>query len=218
MAAMTAAALRSDAVRNRRLLVDAARAVFGERGLGAPLDEIARRAGVGNATLYRRFPTRCALVAAVFADTLGDVLAEAERALANPDPWSAFREHLTFLFQLQATDRALADLLTSRIHGAPDLEELRGRAHDGLVRLIDSAKAAGVLRDDFRHEDVVLLLMANAGLIERTSAAAPTAWQRHLGYVLDGLRAPARSVNAPSPGRRAVTAAMADLGTRSGCA
>ena len=125
---MSTSALRSDAVRNRRLLVDAARSVFGERGLSAPLDEIARRAGVGNATLYRRFPTRCALVAAVFADTLRDVLAETEQALAQPDPWTAFADHLTFLFRVQATDRAFADLLTARIHGAPELEDLRGQA------------------------------------------------------------------------------------------
>jgi AcrR family transcriptional regulator len=214
---MVTPALRADAERNRRLLVDAARAVFRERGLAAPLDEIARRAGVGNATLYRRFPTRCALVAAVFADALRDVLAETEQALANPDPWAAFADHLTFLFRLQATDRALADLLTARIHGAPDLEELRGQAHDGLVRLIDAAQSAGALREDFRHEDVVVLLMANAGLLERTATTAPTAWQRHLGYLLDGLRRPARSANVPSPGEAAVVAAMADLGTRFGC-
>ncbi|HEX2810082.1 MAG TPA: hypothetical protein VHN80_28290, partial [Kineosporiaceae bacterium] len=76
---------------------------------------------------------------------------------------------------------------------------------------------AGALREDFRHEDVVVLLMANAGLLERTATTAPTAWQRHLGYLLDGLRRPARSANVPSPGEAAVVAAMADLGTRFGC-
>jgi AcrR family transcriptional regulator len=217
MPTVNAVALRSDAVRNRHLLIDGARTVFGERGLTAPLDEIARRAGVGNATLYRHFPTRCTLVAAVFADTLRDILTETEHALAHPDPWTAFCEHLTYLFRLQATDRALADLLTAGIHGAPELETLRDRAHHGLVRLIDAAQSAGVLRADFRHEDVVLLLMANAGLIERSDSTAPTAWRRHLGYVLDGLHAPARSVNVPSPGEAAVLAAMADLDTRFGC-
>ncbi len=84
--------LRSDAERNRRALVRAARAVFGERGLDAPLDEIARRAEVGNATLYRRFPTRCALLAAVFADTLEDVVAATERAIAESGPVVGVRQ------------------------------------------------------------------------------------------------------------------------------
>jgi len=152
--------LRSDAERNRRALVRAARAVFGERGLDAPLDEIARRAEVGNATLYRRFPTRCALLAAVFADTLEDVVAATERAIADPDPWSAFANHVTFLCELQATDRGLADLLTTTIRGVPALERLRKRAHDGFVRIADRAIDNGTLRADFRPEDIVLLLMA----------------------------------------------------------
>ena len=79
-------ALRADAERNRCQLMTAALAVFAERGLDAPLDEIARRAGVGNATLYRRFPTRCDLVAAVFAGTLREVIAAARQHLAYADP------------------------------------------------------------------------------------------------------------------------------------
>src|SRR3954454_12419473 len=89
--------LRRDAERNRRQLVETAKVVFAERGLEAPLDEIARRAKVGNATLYRRFPSRGLLVAAVFEDALREVVAATERALAVEDPWAAFAEHLTFL-------------------------------------------------------------------------------------------------------------------------
>src|SRR4051812_27126806 len=81
--------LRRDAERNRKLLLDAAREVFAEHGLDASLDEIARRAGVGNATLYRRFPTRESLYAAVFAD-LGDIMRElGERALRIENAWNA---------------------------------------------------------------------------------------------------------------------------------
>jgi AcrR family transcriptional regulator len=215
---MSAQVLRADAERNRRQLIDAARAVFAERGLDAPLDEIARRASVGNATLYRRFPTRCQLVAAVFIDTLREVVDAAERALAHADAWAGFTEHLTFLCQSQASNRALADLLTATVSGVPELEQLKERAFDGLIQLIDRAKASGNLRDDFCHEDVVLILMANAGLIERTADAAPTAWQRHLSYVLDGLRASAGASAAPGPGREQVIRAMNALAERYGCA
>jgi AcrR family transcriptional regulator len=210
-------ALRADAERNRRQLVEAARVVFAERGLDASLDEIARRAGVGNATLYRRFPTRCQLIAAVFVDTLREVVDATERSLADPDPWAGFVEQLTSLCRLQASNRALADLLTATVSDAPELEELRARAYDGLLRLIDRARASGDLREDFRHEDVVLMLMANAGLLERTAATAPIAWRRHLSYVLDGLRAPAGTPAAPSPEEHQVIGAMNALAERYGC-
>jgi len=209
--------LRADAARNRSQLIDEARLLFAERGLDVPLDEIARRAGVGNATLYRRFPTRCHLIAAAFADTLREIVAAAEKALAEPgDAWDAFASYLTFLCDTQAANRGIADLLTSAVSGSPELERLREQALDGLGRLIDRAKASGGLRRDFRHEDVVLILMANAGLIERTTAA-PQAPRRHLGYVLDGLRAPARSPAAPAPARDQIIEAMRALGELYGC-
>ncbi|MDX6248997.1 MAG: hypothetical protein QOF10_2357 [Kribbellaceae bacterium] len=206
--AQPAPRLRADAERNRRQLVDAARTVFAERGLDAPLDEIARRAGIGNATLYRRFPHRRDLIAAVFVDTLRRVVEASRQALADPDPWSAFAGHLVFLGELQASNRALADLLTTSVGGKGELAELRTVAFDNLNQLIDNAKAGGDLREDFGHEDVVLILMAGAGLVQRTADAAPTAWRRHLSYVLDGLRAPGHTPAAPSPGHRRVIAAM----------
>jgi AcrR family transcriptional regulator len=213
----TSAGLRADAERNRRQLVEAARAVFAERGLDASLDEIARRAGVGNATLYRRFPHRCLLLAAVFVDTLGAVVDAAARALADPDPWAGFVAHITFLCELQAGNRGLADLLAARVRGSAELEALRGEAFAALTALIDRAKASGDLRADFRHEDVVLILMANAGLIDRTGATAPAAWRRQLAYVLDGLRPSAAVSAAPTaPGRRQILRAMDALAERYG--
>ncbi len=204
--------LRADAERNRLALVAAAREVFGERGLDAPLDEIARRAGVGNATLYRRFPSRHDLVAAVFADTLRDVLAVMHRSLADPDPWNGFRDYVSFVCGLQSADRGLADLLTTRLTGAPELEELRAQAYVGFVRLVDRARAAGALRTDYVPEDLVLLLMANAGLVRRTADHASSASARFVSMALDGLRADAATAADPSPGETAVAAAMTALG------
>jgi AcrR family transcriptional regulator len=198
-------------VRNRVALVSAARAVFAERGLDAPLDEIARRAAVGNATLYRHFSSRSELVAAVFADTLRKVVIATEQALAMTDAWKGFTGHVTFLCELQATDIGLADLLTTSIGGAPDLESLRAQASDGFLRIVERAKAQSALRNDFEPEDLVLLLMANAGLVRRTAGAAPTAWRRVLSYTLDGLGAGAATTAAPSPGQNAVRSAMANL-------
>ncbi|MFI5099800.1 MAG: TetR/AcrR family transcriptional regulator [Actinomycetes bacterium] len=209
--------LRADAERNRLALVAAAREVFGERGLDAPLDEIARRAGVGNATLYRRFPSRHDLVAAVFADTLRDVLTVMHRSLDDPDPWSGFRDYVSFVCGLQSADRGLADLLTTRLTGAPELEELRAQAYVGFVRLVARAKAAGALRADYAPQDLVLLLMANAGLVRRTADHASSASPRFVSLALDGLRADAATVAAASPGEPAVVAAMTALGQSFGC-
>jgi AcrR family transcriptional regulator len=188
---MPSRALRADAERNRCLLLSAAQDVFAERGIDAPLDEIAKRAGVGNATLYRRFPTRCELVAAVFTNVVRDVNAALERALASPDPWLAFVDHVTYLCELQAGNRALADLLANGTHCDTELNSLRAHARDGTINLIERAQTSGELRPDFRYDDLTLILMSNAGLLQRTGDSNPTAWRRHLGYVLDGLRTPA---------------------------
>ena len=87
--------------------------MFSEHGLDASLDEIARRAGVGNATLYRRFPTRQDLIAAVFADRKATQVDLAERALENADPWSGFVEYVTAVCELQSTNRGLGELLVT---------------------------------------------------------------------------------------------------------
>jgi AcrR family transcriptional regulator len=202
--------LRSDAARNRAAIIDSSRTLFGQRGLDAPLDQIARLAGVGNATVYRHFPTRCALVAAVFADTLEDVVEAARRALADPHPWDGFASYVTFLCQLQATDRGLADLLTTSITGAAELEELRAGAYVSFARIVKRAKKSGELRPDFQPEDLVLILMANAGLIHRTGDTVPDAWSRLLSCTLAGLRGESGTTLGPAVGEPAVRRAMAD--------
>ena len=205
--------LRADAARNRQAIIDTARSVYGQRGLDAPLDEIARLAGVGNATLYRHFPSRCELVGAVFAVTLRQVIEEAEQALSDPDPWAGFEGHVRFLFRLQATDRGLADLLTTEVPGAPELQNLRSHAYGLLVRIAARAKADGALRADFVPEDLVLLLMANAGLVHRTADAAPDAWSRFVDLALDGLHTTsATASSACTPRRAAVQRAMSQRG------
>jgi AcrR family transcriptional regulator len=202
--------LRADAIRNRAALVAAAAEVFRERGLEAPLDEIARRAGLGNATLYRRFPSRQGLIDAVFAERMAVYARAAEDGLADPDPWAGFCGYVRHLLQLQAQDRGLADLLvTVSPEQSPEIEELRTRAYTGLVKLVARAKRAGALRKDFRTQDLVLILMANAGLVHRTARTCPQASQRLAGLLLDGLQAQAATAGPSSPDESLVIAAMA---------
>ena len=210
--------LRADAARNRLAIIEAARAVFSDSGLEAPLDDIAQRAGLGNATLYRHFPNRCTLIAAVYASTVEEVAEAGEQAETTPDPWDGFTDHVRFLCRLQAENRGLADLLTTAITGTPELEKLRRRAQATFTRLAARAKESGQLRDDFEPEDLALLLMANTGLVHRTGDRAPAASQRVIHYVLDGLRAGAQTTpSPPALGLQAVRAEMTRQATRLGC-
>jgi AcrR family transcriptional regulator len=206
--------LRADAARNREAIVEAARAVFAEHGLDAPIDDIAKRAGTGNATLYRRFPTRADLVAAVFADRMAEHVHAVEAGLAIDDPWDGFASYIRAVGVMQSRDRGIADLVTMDLSAAPEVEQLRGRAYAGLVQLVARAHEAGVLRADFTDQDVVLLLMANAGLVERAHGIPAEASARLFGLLLDGLRAQAATAGPPAPSADQVLAAMQHNGQR----
>jgi AcrR family transcriptional regulator len=181
--------LRADAERNRERVLDAAREVFAEQGLDASTNEIARRAGVGVATLFRRFPTRDELVGAVFADKMHAYAAATDAALADPDPWHGFCGYIERVCEMQAEDRGFADVLTLTFPTAKALEAERNKSAEALGELIDHAKAAGKLRRDFEHQDVPLILMANAGVITATRNAAPDAWRRVVGYLIQSFAA-----------------------------
>jgi AcrR family transcriptional regulator len=102
-------ALRADAARNRLRILAAAAAVFSERGLDASTAEIARRAGVGEATLFRRFPSKHDLIVAIFAEHMDDVIATAEKCLEEPDPWRAIERFFEEMVEQQAHDRGALD-------------------------------------------------------------------------------------------------------------
>ncbi|MEV3925303.1 TetR/AcrR family transcriptional regulator [Actinomadura coerulea] len=183
--------LRADAVRNRDKLVAAGAAVFGERGLDAPLEEVARRAGVSIGTLYNHFPARENLFDAIFPARLAALDEIVERSLADPDPWSGFVAYVEGLFALQAEDRGLNDALARRFPLAPELNTACHRGFEHLVEIMARAKEAGGLRPDFEPQDVVTLMWAMSQVIRESADVAPDAWRRCLGFFLDGLRAEA---------------------------
>lgn len=207
--------LRADAERNRERILAAAREVFAEQGLDASTNEVARRAGVGVATLFRRFPTRDDLVGAVFAEKMADYVDAVDAALENPDPWLGFCGYVERVCQMQADDRGFADVLTLTFPTGSALEADRNGAAAALGELIDRAKAAGKLRSDFVHHDVPLILMANAGVVNATRGAAPDAWRRIVGYLVQALATnEARGAMPPlpdPPSRRDVYRALARL-------
>ncbi len=175
--------LRADAERNRESVLHAAREVFAEQGLDASTNEVARRAGVGVATLFRRFPTREDLIAATFAEKMNAYAEAIDDALADPDPWHGFCAYIERVCQMQADDRGFADVLTLTFPTAKAFEAERKRSANALTELLNRAKATGRLRNDFAHQDVPLILMANAGVVTATRDAAPDAWRRLVGYL-----------------------------------
>jgi AcrR family transcriptional regulator len=183
--------LRADAARNRDRLLTAASAAFAERGLDAPLEQVARRAGVSIGTLYNHFPTRDALLDAIFPERLADLDRMAEDALADPDPWDGFAGYVQTLFALQAQDRGLNDALTRSFPGAAGMEAACRRGLEQLERVAARAKGSGQLRADFTPGDLAPLVWGMAQVIRESAEVAPDAWRRCLAFFLDGLRAEA---------------------------
>jgi AcrR family transcriptional regulator len=185
----SAPTLRSDAERNRQAIVRAAREVFAEQGVDAPMAVIARRAEVGIATLFRRFPERDDLVAAVFGAQMTAYADAVEMALADPDPWQGFCRYVERVCAMQAADRGFTDVLTMTFPMASALEGERSRAFRGFRRLVARAKDAGRLRRDFSDKDLIILLMANAGVVTATQEIAPGASPRLVAYLLQAFDA-----------------------------
>ncbi len=210
--------LRADATRNRDAILAAAKEIFAERGIEASLEEIASRARVGIATLYRRFPSRQHLVAAALVEKVAKYAEAAEAALAIPDAWSGFCSYVRTICELQAGDRGLADLLSMTLPADEHVERLRRTAHDHVTELIDRAKAAGKLRDDFVSEDLLILLIANAALVHVTHAEAPGASQRLVALALDAFgRTDAAAVLPAPPSTAEMSSAMCSLARERGC-
>jgi AcrR family transcriptional regulator len=179
--------VRADAERNRSAVLAAAEAVYAEQGVEVSLNEIARRAGIGNATLYRHFPSREALLSEVYAGQLERYCAIAENAAHADDPVTALRDCVTATCALQATNRGLADLLASLRPLSPHVEELRARHYRAIATLFRRAVRSGKVRVDASPADLAVLLIANAGLIHRTADHAPRSSPRLVALWLAGL-------------------------------
>jgi AcrR family transcriptional regulator len=169
--------LRADAERNLRRVLDAAAEAFAERGPDVSVDEIARRAGVGHATVFRRFPTKDELIAAVAQERMRMLVELAEEALAEPDPGQALTAFIWRFAELHARDRGLYDCI-ERCSGLAETEGL----HRAAARLVTRAQAAGALRKDVTAEDVEALVGS------AVTSSPPDRWRQHLTVVLDGLR------------------------------
>ena len=200
--------LRADARRNRERITRCAREVFAEQGLEASIAEITRRAGVGAGTFYRHFPDRDALITSVFEEKMDAYVTAAQDALADPDPWRGFCTYVEKVCAMQAEDRGFTHVLTSGFPTAEAFEAKRAAAYTYLIQLIARAKAAGRLRQDFAHQDLLMLLMANAGVVAVTTDTLPDAWRRPVAYMLQAFDAANTVELPPAPKGAQLSAAM----------
>ncbi len=189
--------MRADARENRARVLAVARELFAERGLDVPMAAIARRAGVGVATLYRRFPTKESLVLEAFTEQFAVCQAVIEEALTDPDPWRGFRTVLEKVCLLQATDRGFTAAFVASF---PDMHsEVRERTWHGFAALVQRAKDSGQLRADFSPHDLTLVLLANSGLAGVPVEVAVAASQRLVAYLLEAFRAGTDALPPPVP-------------------
>ena len=181
---------RADAERNREQLIAASKAAFTERGAEAPLEDIARRAGVGIATLYSHFPTREALLAAVYRREVTQLAAAADRLLAERPPLAALEAWLGQLVDYLATKRVVAPALQASAGEGSAAYAAGGAAvADAMRRVMEAALASGEMRADVSPDDLMRLIAGLANGYDRPEWPAST--RRLIGVLMAGLRAPA---------------------------
>lgn len=202
----SATALRADAARNRERIVAAAVEVFAERGLEASTAEIASRAGVGEATLFRRFPTKDDLVTAIIGVQFEEAAALAESCLEDDDPWRGVERFLYGMAERASHDHGVSDAAKERCMAAASLTGERRRILDLTSQLVRRAQKADALRDDIAGQDLMFLMSAVASLSALPFPdLRPDLWKRYLGIFLDGLRpAAATKLRPAAPPRKLI--------------
>ena len=179
--------LRKDAERNRRRILDAARELFAQRGLGVTLNDIAHHAGVGVGTVYRRFPDKDVLIESLFEESMAQLAGLMEEALADPDPWHGLVWFLTQAAGKQSADAGFKDLVTDPSAGTARISRIRDRMTPMAEQLFERARLAGRLRDDIGAHDIPMLQLMVGSLIDAARDVDPELWRRYMALLVRGL-------------------------------
>jgi AcrR family transcriptional regulator len=195
--------LRADAQRNRERIIAAALEVFAEQGLEASTAEIAKHAGVGEATLFRRFPTKDDLILAIVETQMDRMIEIATDCLEDPDPGAGFERFLYEVIERSVGDRGVLEGAKAECTVNAGLEDRR-RAILGLMSsLVKRAQEAGAIRADLSGTDVGLLINAASSAAELPfPGLRDDLWKRYMRIILDGLRPEGASKLRPGPPAR----------------
>jgi len=181
--------LRRDAERNRQRILAAAAEVFTERGLDVSLDEVARHAGVGVGTVYRRFADKEELVETLFTGYVDDLAAIAEQALDMPDPTQALLWFLDRWMEAMATNMGLRQLLMFATHAGDRVSYARNRFAPLVGALVAKAQAGGQIRADLAGTDIAFIGLMLSSAAEYAHDVQPDIWRRYLALLIDGMYA-----------------------------
>ncbi len=188
---------RADARRNHEAVLAAAKRLFAEEGLAAQMPDVAKAAGVGVGTVYRHFPTKEDLIAALVAERFERMAEKTREGLARDDPWEGVADLIRFAAEIQAEDQGLCEVMGSR----PDMMYAAAYAA-GLPelsdRLVKRAQRAGELRRDLTWEDIPMIACGLGPITQTKVGPAVGRWPRLVEIILDGLRPP-RSGKLPAP-------------------
>ena len=189
--------LRADARRNREAVVAAAKKLFADEGLDAQMPDVAKAAKVGVGTVYRHFPTKDDLIAALAAERFERLAERAREGIAADDPWEGLCEFIRFAAEIQADDRGLCEVMGSR----PEVMDASARAvnlDDLCDQLVKRAQRAGELRKDLTWEDIPMIACGLGRVTQATMGPGTGRWPRLVEIILDGLRSPG-SEKLPKP-------------------
>jgi AcrR family transcriptional regulator len=181
--------LRVDAERNRQRILDAARELFAQRGLGVTLNDIAHHAGVGVGTVYRRFPDKNRLIDDLFEQRLQVLVGFMNAAAADTDPWHGITVFLERALELQASDRGLMELITGMPDGLERVARIRERLFPLGSEVVRRAHESGQLREDIEAQDIPVIQLMLTTLIDAARDVDPDLWRRYLKIVLRGMSA-----------------------------
>jgi AcrR family transcriptional regulator len=189
--------LRADARRNREAVIAAAKRLFADEGLDAQIPDVAKAAKVGVGTVYRHFPTKEDLIAALAAERFERLAEKAREGIAADDPWEGLCEFIRFSAQIQADDRGLCEVMGSRPEVMADSAYAVGL--DELCdRLVKRAQRSGDLRKDLDWEDIPMIACSLGRITPAEQGPAVGRWPRLVEILIDGLRAPGSS-KLPKP-------------------
>jgi AcrR family transcriptional regulator len=200
MATIEARELRADAQRNRERIIAAAVEVFAERGLDASTAEVAQRAGVGEATLFRRFPTKDDLIMAIVETQMGAAVDMAKECLTDDDPGAGLERFVTWMVERSVADRGVMDAAKNRCMTHDQLEPMRRKLMGAMSALVKRAQEAGAVRDDLSGQDLGILAHSVAATAELPFPGVRSdIWKRYLGVLLDGLKPDGATKLRPGP-------------------
>jgi AcrR family transcriptional regulator len=180
--------LRKDAERNRQRVLTAARELFAVEGMEASLNDVARHAGVGVGTVYRRFATKEELVEAIFESGVDEVVCLAEAALRHQDSWEGFVWFVERQCLLTATDRGLREMVYSKAYGGNRVERVRERLAPLMKELVERARRDGYLRPDVESTDMPVIGLLAGTVGEWAGDVDPELWRRYVELLLEGMR------------------------------